>query len=69
MGDRKRWMKVYTVLTNGHDSIVVESNRYECYIIPPDGMTVTIANGEYYLNGEKARFELKMECEDDEGQV
>ena len=55
----KRMLILYTVLTNGHDDIVVESNRYECYISPPDGMTFSIINGEYYINGEKAWFEIR----------
>lgn len=50
----------YTVLTNGHDEIEVECNRYNCYVTIPDGSTFEVVNGEYYLNGEKAWLETRM---------
>ena len=54
-----RFMRIYSVLTNGQDEIEVECSKYSCGITPPPGMTVSILNGNYYINGKLAWVETR----------
>lgn len=45
-------------LTNGSDKIMIEANRYNCFINPPAGVSVTFLNGDTYINGKLAWVEI-----------
>ena len=53
--------KYQSVLTNGEDKIEIVCNRWGCGITPPRGMTFSILNNEYYINGKKAWLEIVEE--------
>ena len=62
--EMKRWIRFVPFLTNGKVSIPIECSRYNCGVNPPPGVTVSVLDNVYYIDGLPARIENRMVTDD-----
>lgn len=56
-----KWKRLHTVITNGDIKLPVECGRFSCGVTPPPGVSFTLLNGSYYINGKPCWFEIEEE--------
>lgn len=68
--DLRRYVRLRSVLTNGMNKIEIQVSRYSCGITPPPGMTFSVLNGRYYINGKEAWVAIEADgLEDDDSEA